>query len=132
MKELKKVMCFGTFDKFHPGHTFYLNQSKKEGDYLIVVVARDINVKKIKNKVSSQNENKRLDKLKSLDFVNDAVLGGLKDRFAIVKEFNPDIISLGYDQQVDEEKLRSMFDGRIVRQESFNPEIYKSSKIKNE
>ena len=48
---LTHVMCFGTFDKLHPGHRYYLSESKKQGDYLIVVVARDQNVLKIKNKL---------------------------------------------------------------------------------
>lgn len=131
MKETKKIMCFGTFDKFHPGHHFYLEQSKKEGEYLIVVLARDENVKKIKNKTASQNEDERLEKVKSLELVDKAVLGNLRDRFAVVKKYNPDVISLGYDQRLNEKGLREFFTGKIVRQVSFNPAVYKSSKIKN-
>ena len=48
---IKKVMIFGTFDKFHPGHINFLKQSEQYGDYLIVVVARDITVKKLKGKM---------------------------------------------------------------------------------
>ena len=42
------VMAFGTFDVLHPGHHFYLEQARKLGDNLVVVVARDANVKKLK------------------------------------------------------------------------------------
>ncbi|HLC71304.1 MAG TPA: adenylyltransferase/cytidyltransferase family protein, partial [Candidatus Nanoarchaeia archaeon] len=38
---MKTVMCFGTFDILHPGHLHYLQQAKKYGDYLMVVIARD-------------------------------------------------------------------------------------------
>lgn len=44
----KIVMAFGTFDVFHPGHEYYLTQAKKYGDILIVVVARDKTVEKVK------------------------------------------------------------------------------------
>lgn len=131
MDKLIKVMCFGTFDKFHPGHLSYLKKSKESGNYLIVVVARDKNVLKIKNKTSSQSEKLRLEKIKSLDFVNKAILGNLKDRFAVIKKYKPDIISLGYDQPVDLTALGKVFSGQIVKQKSFKPSVYKSSKIKN-
>jgi FAD synthetase len=127
---MKTVMCFGTFDKLHPGHIFYLKQSRKLGDYLIVVMARDDNVEKLKHKRPYDNENKRLVNVEKIGFVDNVVLGNKKDKLAIVKKFNPDIISLGYDQGVDMEKLKKIYKGKIVYQKSFKPLIYKSSKIK--
>lgn len=44
----KKVMAFGTFDLFHPGHQYYLSEASKSGDELIVVIARDLRVEHIK------------------------------------------------------------------------------------
>jgi len=129
---MKKVMCFGTFDKLHPGHLFYLEESKKVGDYLIVVVARDENVLKIKNKLPSENELIRLEKLRQLELVDEVILGNFHDRLAVVRENNPDILCFGYDQQVDEKSLQEFFSGQMIRQKSFRPEIYKSSKISNE
>jgi len=38
---MKKVICFGTFDLLHLGHLNYFQQAKKQGDYLIVVIATD-------------------------------------------------------------------------------------------
>ena len=38
----------GTFDLVHAGHVSYLEQAKKYGDYLIVVVARDETVEEEK------------------------------------------------------------------------------------
>lgn len=129
MDRMIKVMCFGTFDKFHPGHLSYLKKSKETGDYLIVVVARDKNVLKIKNKTTSQKEKLRLEKIKSLDFVDKAILGNLNDRFAVIRNYEPDIISLGYDQPVDINALAKVFSGKIIKQKSFKPSVYKSSKI---
>lgn len=126
---MKKVMCFGTFDKLHPGHWYYLSESKKKGDYLIVVVARDENVLKIKNKLPRESENERLENIKNIDFVDEVVLGDLLDRYAVIKKEKPDILCFGYDQVVDEEKLGEFFVGEMIRHQSFQPEIYKSSKM---
>lgn len=46
----KKVMVFGTFDIFHKGHEFYFSKAKEYGEELIVIVARDETVLKIKKK----------------------------------------------------------------------------------
>lgn len=44
----KVVMTFGTFDVFHPGHRFYLSEARKLGNRLLVIVALDSTVEKIK------------------------------------------------------------------------------------
>ncbi len=44
------VMCFGTFDILHPGHLYFLRECEKYGDELIVVIARDATVEKVKEK----------------------------------------------------------------------------------
>ena len=51
---MKKVMCAGTFDIVHKGHIYFLEQAKKFGDYLVVVVARDSTSEKNKGKKSHQ------------------------------------------------------------------------------
>ena len=57
---MKKVLIFGTFDGLHLGHLNFFEQAKEYGDYLIVVVARDKTVKRIKNRFPSKNEVERL------------------------------------------------------------------------
>ncbi len=46
----KKVFVCGVFDLFHPGHAFFLNESKKKGDYLIIGLFSDSMSKKYKGK----------------------------------------------------------------------------------
>src|SRR3989338_8918617 len=91
-----KVVAIGTFDAVHPGHLNYLKQAKEMGNYLIVIVARDKNVLKEKGKLPAVNENDRLELIKHIDLVNEALLGDEKDKLATIIEIKPDIVCLGY------------------------------------
>ncbi len=126
-----KVMCFGTFDLLHPGHLFYLKQAKKEGDFLIVVVARDENVIKIKKKKPIDNLKTRVKKIEQSGLADLIILGDLEDKYQVVRNKKPDIICLGYDQKVDMNKLKKNFQGKIIRLNSYKPHIYKTSKLRN-
>jgi len=99
-----KVMATGTFDLLHMGHIYYLKEAKKLGDKLVVVVARDSTVRKLKHEPITPEE-MRLDIIKELKIVDEAVLGHEDDMYATVKEIKPDIIALGYDQVHDEKKI---------------------------
>ena len=129
-------MTFGTFDNLHPGHLSYLSQAGAYGDELIVVVARDKNVLKIKGHEAHENENMRREKveraIKDLGLKGQAILGGLHDRWEVVRKFRPDIICLGYDQKIDLKALNELitserFFCEIKRLKPFKPEKYKSS-----
>lgn len=127
----KKVMCFGTFDSLHPGHESFLKQAGQQGDFLIVVVARDKTVRKIKGKNSIWGEKRRKEEIEKLDFVDKAALGKIKDKYSLIRKFKPDIICLGYDQVVDITELKKHFTGNIIRLKAFKPKQYKSSIINN-
>lgn len=130
----KKVMIFGTFDILHPGHLDFFKQAKKKGDFLIAVVARDINVEKIKGSKPKNSEKKRLGQVSEAGLVDQAVLGDKKDRYKIIKRFKPDVICLGYDQKVNLKKLKPKLrefnlKTKTCRLKAFKPSFYKSSKI---
>lgn len=127
-----KVLTFGTFDILHPGHIYFLEQAKKYGEKLVVVVGRDKTVKKIKGKYPKNDENKRLKAIKGLDFVDKVKLGKLNNPYKVLREEKPDIICLGYDQKSFtrdlEGKIRELnLNTKIVRLQAFKPEKYKSS-----
>ncbi|MDD5071408.1 MAG: FAD synthase [Patescibacteria group bacterium] len=124
-----KVMCFGTFDNLHPGHRSYLSQARRYGDYLIVVVARDVNVRELKGKPPRQDEKLRLEKVKSVSFVDKAVLGQLRDKLKVIDKYKPTVICLGYDQEADITRLKNFFFGKIIRLKPYKEHIYKSSKL---
>ena len=96
---MKTVMAFGTFDVLHPGHIAYLEQAKRMGDRLVVVVARDSSVAIIKGRRPIFGEKERLEIVSSLRVVDKAVLGAeVKTeggRFGIIRRFHPSVIALG-------------------------------------
>lgn len=124
-------MGFGTFDRLHPGHLFYLNELKKLGDELIVVIARDSNVKKIKGRLPHLDEKDRRSAVMATGVPDRAVLGDEKDFYKVVKEFRPAVLGFGYDQPVDMEALKKMFPKiKMVRLGAHHPYKFKSSLIK--
>jgi FAD synthetase len=87
------------------GHLHYLEESKKLGDELVVVVATDTTVRKRKHEPITP-EKMRCELVASLKPVDKAVLGREGgDIFEIVKDLRPDIITLGYDQPFDQQNL---------------------------
>lgn len=134
--KMTTVMCFGSFDVLHPGHLFYLKEAKKFGDSLVVVVAKDLTIKKIKNKQPKYNEKQRLEHIRDIPFVNKAVLGYEEDPYEIIEEINPDVICLGYDQDSFSENLKEELNKRgmnpkIYRIRAYKEDVYKSSKLNN-
>ncbi len=99
-----KVMATGTFDLLHMGHIYFLKEAKKLGDKLIVIVARDSTVRKMKHEPVTPQE-MRLQLIKELKIVDDAYLGKKNDIYKIVEDVKPDIIVLGYDQLHNEKKI---------------------------
>ena len=91
-------MVFGTFDLLHEGHKHFLKDAKDYGDELIVIIARDENVKYIKNAYPHDDENKRKQNVESLAFVDRAILGELDDRYKAIEELKPDVIFILFDQ----------------------------------
>lgn len=124
-----RVVCAGTFDHFHPGHVDFLKQAKVLGDELIVIVARDENVKRIKGMIPEHNEAQRRENVEKTGIPDRVILGYTdKDIFLILKELKPDIIALGYDQRVSEESVvKRLLHCKVVRLKPFHPDKYKSS-----
>jgi len=97
MKKKVRVMATGVFDLLHAGHLFYLQQSKSLGDELVVVVANDKTVKEQKHTpIIPQDLRRKL--VEALKPVDKAVIGDPEDKFKVVEDLRPDIITLGYDQ----------------------------------
>ena len=132
---MKKVMVFGSFDLLHPGHINLFQQAKKFGDHLIVVVALDKIIKKVKGKKPMLGEQERLKEVKQLRLVDEVILGHPTDRYANIVKVKPDYICLGYDQyhftqKLDDKLLELGLDTQVVRLKPYKEDKYKSSKLK--
>ena len=105
-KNIKIVLTGGVYDIIHPGHIHTLKNSKQEGDLLIVSIARDNRVIKIKGRKPINNERRRTILVSSIRYVDFTLLGSKGDIFGIVKKIKPNIITIGYDQTHQISELR--------------------------
>lgn len=128
---MTRVMATGVFDIIHLGHIHYLKESKKLGDELIVVIARDTTaLRNMKKPIF--NESIRLQIVSELKPVDKAILGHEGDMFKTVLEVRPDIITLGYDQKFEEKYIEEKcaqlgLDTKVVRTSKYSSESYESS-----
>ncbi|MFX1248090.1 MAG: adenylyltransferase/cytidyltransferase family protein [Promethearchaeota archaeon] len=107
---LKIVLTGGVFDIFHLGHLKTLKEAKSIGDILFVVVASDETVEVNKGRPPLNSQSNRIELLSHIDIV-DIVQKGVSDptRFLdIVINVKPDVIALGYDQSLTENKLLTL------------------------
>jgi FAD synthetase len=129
---MKRVVATGTFDILHPGHLFYLEESKKLGDELHVIVARDANVRHKPRPVIPEDQ--RLAMVAALKPVDRARLGDSVDIFAPIREIDPDVITLGFNQFFREDDLQRALEirglrARVVRIGSYDGPLSSSSRI---
>lgn len=128
---MKKVLVTGTFDIIHPGHLYLLKQAKHQGNFLMVVMARDRTVKKIKGYLPYFDETERVTNLKAQGLADRVILGGFADKLQAVVALRPDIICLGYDQKAFTENLQEKLRNRgmeptIIRAKKLRPDKHKT------
>ncbi len=134
---MTRIMIFGTFDMIHPGHEDLFRQARSlaTDPYLIVSIARDASVTRIKGANPRHSEAERLAMLQGYPLVDEAVIGDAVGYIEHIRMANPAIIALGYDQSGDyvDNLARDLsaagMKTRIVRLEPFKPELYKTSKL---
>ena len=135
---VKKVMLFGTFDGLHPGHLDFFKQARNvAGDhaFLIVSIARDKNVFKIKNHIPHLNEKARMALLRKCELVDKVVLSGLNDHLPHILKEAPEIIALGYDQthyvdNLEKDLKNKGLNVKIVRLRPYKHTVYKNSLLR--
>jgi len=129
------VMATGVFDILHLGHVHYLQEARKLGDRLVVVVANDNTVRQFKHEPITCQE-MRLDLIKALRVVDEAYIGHEGNPYRIVRELHPEIIALGYDQYHNAEKIRRKTEAmglrtKVVRLPKFDHDLNGTRKIIN-
>jgi len=107
------VLTGGCFDILHIGHVRFLSEARKMGDYLMLLLESDENVKKLKGKnkpVFTQKE--RAEVLSSLRIVDLIVLLPVmendNDYLNLVTKIKPDVIAVTEgDPLVDKKRLQA-------------------------
>jgi FAD synthetase len=123
-----RVMATGVFDILHLGHLHFLEESKRLGDELVVVVATDATARRRKHEPVTP-EKMRLELVASLKPVDSAVLGK-------TEELKPDIITIGYDQPFEPNQLERDLGSRglkvkVVRMPHLDHDLDGTRKIIN-
>ena len=99
---IKVVLAGGVYDVLHVGHLEALNEAKKLGDVLVVVVATDTTVETLKERKPLFPEEDRRVLVEGLKPVDIAILGYEDVGFGfeqVLDEVKPDIVAFGYDQE---------------------------------
>ncbi len=103
MVTMKTVLAAGVFDLLHYGHIRYLEEAKKAGGEdarLIVIVARDETVRRLKGHSPVIPEDQRRAVIEALKVVDEALLGHEDmDLIRVIEQVKPDIVVMGHDQQ---------------------------------
>lgn len=110
-------MAFGSFSLVHPGHAMYLEEARKLGDHLTVVLTTDKNIEKEKGRKPVFSEEERVKLVSSLKMVDRTIIGHDSDFFKIVELEKPDVIAIGYDAKCTPAELRKQLAGRGINVE---------------
>ena len=100
----KRVVATGVFDLLHLGHIHFLRAARELGDELVVIVANDATVRRMKREPVMPAA-VRAEMVAALKPVDQALVGREGNMLDIVvEEIKPHIIVLGYDQELFEPK----------------------------
>jgi len=136
----KRVVVFGIFDGVHDGHRSLFRQAlrqaqgkAKEDVELVVIVGRDSASLKWKDKNPKHSQQTRLSLVIQEEGVSDAVLGDEEQSsYKILESLHPDVICLGYDQDVLEQDIRRWLKERgenipLIRLKPHQPDLHHNS-----
>ena len=133
---MARVMAVGVFDLLHAGQLHYVEQAKRLGDKLVVVVAHDDTVRNQKHEPITTHD-LRCRMVAGLKPVDRAVVGNppTSPIFDILDDIKPDIIALGYDQKHSVDAIREGLDAhehsdiKVVRVEGLSDDLDGTRKI---
>ena len=115
----KIVLVGGCFDLLHFGHITFLQQAKALGDYLVVALESDENVRRMKGDTRPiHTQAQRKEMLESLSFVNEVIplppMHNDKDYFELVRKIKPAVIAVTSGDSAKVKKLEQANKVRAV------------------
>lgn len=128
---MPRVLLFGTFDQIHPGHRFVLAEAQKRGE-VTVVIARDETVRRLKGRKPVQSEEERRRSVATVISAATVILGDPDDFLKPVRDTEPGLILLGYDQKLPPGVTMEDFPCSVERLHAFQPEQHKSSRLRSD
>lgn len=125
------VLATGVFDYLHPGHRFYLQSARKLGDRLVVVIARDENVRMGKGFLPKHSEVERKRLVEASGIPDQVILGKQGSNYLeIIREICPHILAVGYDQRIPSRFADEFPYIKIVKIPGKNTGQWKSSRYR--
>lgn len=119
---MNTVLASGVFDLIHYGHIRFLEEAKQQGGpgaRLVVIVARDETVMRLKGRRPIIPEDQRRALVEAMKVVDEALLGYEDmDLAAVIERIKPDIVAVGHDQGEIEGMTR-----RVQRERELNLKI---------
>ena len=115
------ILAGGCFDILHIGHITFLENAKKSGDILILLLESDLAIKKLKGKKRPINDQEdRAKILSAIEFVDFIIILPKpfknEDYQDLVSEIKPDIIAVtAGDPNLENKKLQAKIIGGIVK-----------------
>jgi cytidyltransferase-like protein len=107
MSSVRTALVFGTFDALHSGHIFFLKQAKKRAERLVVSLSRDDFVRSVKGRRPEHTENERASRLRECGLADEVYLSDpVPGSYELLLKTRPDLICLGYDQDLLRKSLR--------------------------
>ncbi len=129
----RTILVFGTFDGLHAGHRYFLAQARAEGTKLVVLVATDATVQRLKRKIPRYKLSERIAAIVDENLADEVLPGDeILNSWKTLKEVRPDVICLGYDQgklktALAERREQFDFPFELISIKAYEPEIYHSS-----
>ena len=96
---MKTVLVGGCFDLLHFGHISFLKQAKTLGDYLIVALESDENVRRMKGEARPiHTQKQRKEMLESLLFIDEVIplptMHNDSDYYELVRKIKPSVVAI--------------------------------------
>ncbi len=129
---MTRVMVFGAFDGLHEGHRHLLDEAKQFGEELVVCLATDATITRLKRHAPKFSFDERRKSLEETGVTGVIAGDDTEGVYSAIASEQPNVIAFGYDQQALHDDCVSWLDKHNVPAHTvflspFKPEIYKSS-----